>query len=98
MMEPDDYCDIFCSHLMTPEHHPVVGDYHRYVPFANGEGLGFGRIERYHDILMGTNTLIFHFDYLPCLNDIDTTFIILGFRLAITIHHVDDLEIEDTYL
>ena len=97
-MEPDDYCDIFCSHLMVPQHHRVVGDYHRFITLANGDGLGFGRIERYHDILMGNDTLIFHFDYLPCLNHHETTFIVLGFRLAITIHHVDDSEIDDDCL
>ena len=98
-MEPNDFCEIFCSHLMVPEHHRVVvDDWNRNIPLANGDGLDFGRIEKYHDVLLNNDTFIFHFDYLPCLCNVrpfETRVIILGFRMAITIHHVDDSEIED---
>ena len=94
-MEPDDYCDIFCSHLMVPRHHTVIGDFHRFVRLANGDGLGFGRVERYHDIHMNNDSFIFHFDYLPFPDPYLREYIIVGFRLVLTVHTVDDLEIEE---
>ena len=96
-MEPDDYCDIFCSHLPIPRLYDHVGDLNGLVLLDNGDGLGFGRIERHHCPLMGTDTVIFYFDYLPYESHIDI-FVVAGFRIAITIHHVDDLEIEDDCL
>ena len=96
-MEPEEYCDIFCSHLLRPRLHRVVGDWNALVTLDNGDGLGFGRIERYHDIFMGTDSIIFHFDYLPFESQTDT-FIVVGFRLIVTIHHVDDSEIEEDCL
>ena len=95
-MEPHDYCDIFCSHLESPRQYEHVGEISRLITLDNGDGLGFGRVERYRCPLMGTTTFIYHFDYLPFASHTNM-FVVVGFRLAITIHHVDDLEIEDNY-
>ena len=98
-MDRDDYCDIFCAHLMRPRLHRQIADYTRLVTLDNGDGLGFGRIDRYHDILMNTDSIIFHFDYIPFGSARNSrSFVVVGFRLVITIHQVDDLDIEDDCL
>ena len=98
-MEPNDYCDIFCAHLMRPRLHREIADYNRLINLDNGDGLGFGRIDRYHDIHMNTDSIIYHFDYIPFTSGRNAcVFLVVGFRLVITIHHVDDLDIEEDCL
>ena len=99
-MEPDDYCDIFCSHFLgneAPRRYSHVGDFDEMFMLPNGDGLEFGRIERYRCPLMGTTTIIYDFDYLP-FESFETLFVTVGFRLSITVHHVDDSDIEDNCL
>ena len=97
-MEPDDYCDIFCADLMRPRLHRVVGDLHGLIELDNGDGLGFGRIERVHDIFTGTTSIIYYFDYISLGGEDPAFFIVVGFRLVITVYHVDDSEIVEDCL
>ena len=97
-MLPDDYCDIFCAHLLRPRLYRQIADWNNLVILDNGDGLGFGRIERVHDIFMGTDSFVFHFDYLPFESHTDNFFCVVGFRLIVTVHNVDDSEIDDDCL
>ena len=47
---------------------------------------------------MGTESFIFHFDYMPFASQTDHLFLAVGFRLIVTVHNVDDTEIEDDCL
>ena len=97
-MLEDDYCDIFCEHLLRPSLHQPIADWHLMLTLDNGDGLEFNRIERVHDIFMGTDSFIFHFDYLPFASQTDHLFIAVGFRLIVTVHNVDDSDIDDSCL
>ena len=97
-MLEEDYCDIFCAHLLRPRLYHQVADWTALVELDNGDGLGFGRIERVHDIFMGTDSFIFHFDYIPFESQTDQLYLVVGFRLVVTVHHVDDSEIGDDCL
>ena len=99
-MEPDDYCEIFCSHFLnnqSPRLNDYIGDLDELFLLNNGDGLEFGTVERHHCPLMGTNTIIYHFKYLHLASH-TKIFVTAGFRIAITMHHVNDLEIEDNCL
>ena len=98
-MEPDDYCDVFCSHFVgdSPQRYEYIGNFDALFRLSNGDGLEFGSVERHHCPLMNTTTIILYFDYLPFESCI-TLFVVVGFHIAITIHHVDDSEIEDNCL
>ena len=96
-MEPDDYCEIFCSHFIGNEPaqlYDYIGEFDEFFRLDNGDGLEFSRVERHRCPLMGTTTIIYYFDYLPFESFVNI-FVVVGFRIAITIHHVDDSEIED---
>ena len=97
-MLPDDYCDIFCADLVSIRLHRQVADWTNLVTLDNGDGLGFGRIERVHDIFMNTESFIFHFDYIPFASHGTNSFCVVGFRLIVTVHNVDDSEIDDDCL
>ena len=100
-MEPDDYCDIFCSHFVDdqpPRLFDFIGDLDEFVDLDNGDGLAFGRVERYRCPLTNTTTIFLYFDYIPRAVNVRSVYVEVKFRIAITVHHVDDSEIDDSCL
>ena len=99
-MLPDDYCDIFCADILRCRLNRQVADWNHLIMLDNGDGLGMGRIESVHDIFTNTDSCIFHFDYIPFESCSRTPnwFLVVAFRLVVTIHHVDDSEIPDECL
>ena len=93
-MEPEDYCDIFCSHLLSPRLYDYLGEVDELILLDNGDGLEFGRVERHHCPITRASTIIYHFNYMPFATH-NNIFVTVGFRLAITVHCEGDLEIED---